>query len=99
MPRCKFERAPITRGQEFGFATGTTTPNWADRVNDEPCRQTIALRDSGVAGLTTSETAALRQQLRPGGPMDRSIDAATAEERSVGGIYDGIDLERSDVSA
>ena len=95
----ELDSAPVTRGQELGFAAGATTPNRADGVNDEPCRQTIALRDSGVAGLTTSETAALRQQLRTGGPMDRSIDAATAEERSVGGIYDGIDLERSDVSA
>jgi hypothetical protein len=49
-------------------------------MNYMPCRQTITFGDFGAAGLAAMERAAFGQQLRPGRAMDRTIDAATAEQ-------------------
>jgi hypothetical protein len=39
----------------------------------------------------------VRQQLRPGRPVDGPIDAATTEERGVGRVHDRVDSQRRDV--
>jgi hypothetical protein len=36
--------------------------------------------DLRVAGVATAERPALLEQLRPGGPVDRAVDAAAAEQ-------------------
>jgi hypothetical protein len=43
------------------------------------------------------EGAAFGQQVRPGRAMDRAIDAASAEQRGVGGVDDGVNAQRRDI--
>src|SRR5262249_30951642 len=51
----------------------------------------------GGAGVAAAERATFGEQVRPGGAMDGAIDAAAAEQRSVGGVDDGPHIERGDV--
>src|SRR5258708_16327518 len=66
-------------------------------MNHMPRRQTITFGDFGAAGLTAIQGAALREKLRPGGAMDRSIHAATAEQRIVRGVDDSVNAQARDV--
>jgi hypothetical protein len=59
-------------------------------MNHMPRRQPITSGDFGVAGLAATEGAAFGQQLRTGRTMDGAIDAATAKQRSVRGVDDGV---------
>ena len=43
------------------------------------------------------ERAAFGQQFGPGRAMDRAIDAATAEQRSIRRVDDGVNAQRGDV--
>ncbi len=63
-----------------------------------PRLQTIAAGDLGLAGIAAAERLAFAQQFRPRRAMDGAVHAAAAEQRAVGGIDDGIDLERGDVA-
>ena len=44
------------------------------------------------------EGAAFRQKLRPGRTMDRTVHAATAEQRVVCGVDDGVNAQRHNIS-
>jgi len=89
---------PITFRQSFCFAVFSSAPKRADGVNDKARPQAITTRQFRFARFTTAEATAFRQQLGPGGAMDCTIDSATAEQRRVRGVYDGIDIERGDVA-
>ena len=43
------------------------------------------------------EAPAFGQQLRPGRPMDRTIDAAPAQRRRIGGVDDGVNAQGRDI--
>ena len=66
-------------------------------MNHMPRRQTISPGDFGAAGLATVERAAFVEQFGPGRAMDRTIDAATAEQRRIRGVDDGVNAQRRDV--
>ena len=66
-------------------------------MNHMPRRQPITSGNLGVAGLAAIQGAAFGEKLRPGGPMDRAIDAPAAEQRGVGGVDDGVNAKRRDV--
>ena len=57
----------------------------------------IALGDLGMTGLAAVEHPALGHEFRPRSTMDRTIDAATAEQRRIRRVDDGINAQRSDV--
>jgi hypothetical protein len=59
-------------------------------MNDTPGRQTITLGDLGVASRAAAKRAAFGEQLRSRGAMDGAIDAAAAQQRTVGGVDDGV---------
>ena len=61
-------------------------------------RQPVAARDLGVAGLAAMQRPAFRKQLRPRRAMDGAIDATAAEQRRIGGVDDGVDIEFGDVA-
>jgi hypothetical protein len=79
------------------FPTIAAIPNWPDGMDDMPCRQAISLRDLRVAGPAAAKLAAFGQQLRPGRIVDRTVDTATAKQRRVGGVDDGINAQCRDV--
>jgi hypothetical protein len=62
-----------------------------------PRLEAVAAGDLGGAGLPAAQFAALRQQTGAGGAVDRSVDSTAAEQRAVGGIDDGVNVELGDV--
>jgi hypothetical protein len=72
-------------------------PNRAHGVNDMPRPQPITPGDFGIARGTAIERAAFRKQLRPGRPMDRTIHAATAKQRTVRGVDDSVNAQCRDI--
>lgn len=94
----EFERNAVARGQQpVAFLRAAFAPHRPDRMDDVARRQAVSPGDLGVTSVATAQRAALRKQFRPGGAVNRAVDASAAEERAVGGVDDGIDLERRDV--
>jgi hypothetical protein len=60
-------------------------------------RQAVASGDLGFAGSAAAKRAAFGEQLQASRAMDRAINAATAQERSIGRIDDGVNAECGDV--
>jgi hypothetical protein len=52
-----------------------------------------------LTGFTTSQRAAFGEQFGAGGTVNRAIDTATAEERCICRVNNGINLEFRDVAA
>jgi hypothetical protein len=65
-------------------------PDRAYRVNDIARRQIVTARYLRLTGRASAEPTALVQKTRAGGAMNRAIDAATAEQRRIGGIDDRV---------
>jgi hypothetical protein len=57
----------------------------------------IAVGYLGGAGVAAAERATLGEKVRSRGAMDGAVDAAAAQQRAVGGVDDGLDIERRDV--
>jgi hypothetical protein len=93
----ELDRAAIARGERLVLAFAAAMPHRPDGMNDMPRRQLVAFGDFGVAGLAAVKRAALSEQLRPGGAMDRPIDAAAAQQRGIRGVDDGINAQCGDV--
>jgi len=76
-----FKRAAIARGQEIILSTGAALPDRADSMDDIAGGQAIAGGDFCFARRAAAEFAAFREEARPCGTMDRTVDAAPAEKR------------------
>jgi hypothetical protein len=74
-----------------------TAPHRPDRVDHGLRRQPIALGDLRLADAATTEQAARIEQLRARSAMDRPIHATAAEQRSIGGVDDGVHGEGGDI--
>ncbi|MEA2897290.1 MAG: hypothetical protein QOJ84_2905 [Bradyrhizobium sp.] len=97
MALAELQPAAIARGQRLVLAFAAAVPDRSDGMNDMPRRQLVALGDFGVAGCAAIKRAAFGEQLRPGGAMDRAIDAASAQQRGIRGVDDGVNTQRGDV--
>src|SRR5436305_11734121 len=84
----ELDGAAVARSEQIALAVPAAAPDRADRVDHMPHREPARAGDLRVAGLAAAEPAVLVEQLRPGGPMDRAVDAAAAEERRVRGVDD-----------
>src|SRR4029078_122971 len=84
-------------GEEVALVSSAAAPHRTNGVDHVPCLKPIATRDLGRARLATAERPAFGEQFRSSRPMDCTIDAAAAEQRTVGGVHDGIDIERGDI--
>src|SRR5262249_28246336 len=62
-------------------------------------RQPVAPRRLGVAGGATAQCAALVHEVGTGGPVDGAVHATSSEQRGVGGVDDGVDVHRRDVTS
>ena len=85
--------------QRLRLAMFSTTPDRPNCVNDKVSWQTISARDFGFAWTTTAQRAAFGEQFGACGAVNRAIDAATAEERRVRRVHNGINVQFSDVAA
>lgn len=87
----------IARSERGSFTVAAAVPDRADGMNHITRGQPVTSGDLGVAGVTAAEDAAFGEQFRTGSTMDRTVDAAAAEQRCIGGVDDRIDGERGDV--
>jgi len=91
------DRATVAGRQRRVLAALAAVPDRSHRMNDVASRQAITAGDLGLAGGTAAQSTAFGEQLRTGGAMDGTVDAATAEQRIVRCIDDGVHIERGDV--
>jgi hypothetical protein len=57
------------------------------------CRQAEALGEFGISGATAAQLSARTQQFGSGGAMNGPVNATAAEQRGVGCVNDGVNLQ------
>ena len=92
------ERVAVAIGEQPILAALAAAPDGAHGVDHVARRQTEARRDLGLSRLAAAELGARRAELRSGGAVDGAVDAAAAEQALIGGVDDGVDVERGDVA-
>jgi hypothetical protein len=55
-----------------------------------PRGQTVTTCDFGAAGFASTERATFGKELGTRRAMDRAVDAASAEQRGIRGVDDGV---------
>ncbi len=90
MHLAEFERAAIARSQRLILTLASAMPDRPYGVNHMPRREPVASGYFGIARAATAEAAALGQQLRSRGAVDRAVDTTAAEQRGIGGVDDGV---------
>ena len=93
----EFDRVAIAGSEQFVLARVAAIPHWSDGMNHMRGRQPISSGDLGVAGRAAIQRPAFDKQLRSGCPMNRTIDAASAEQGRSRGVDDSVNAQRSDV--
>ena len=93
----EFDGAPIARRQGLVLALPPAMPNRTDGMDHMPRREQVTFGDLGVAGLAAVQCLAFGEQSGSSSVMDRSIDAASPEQRRVRGVDDGVNAERGDI--
>ena len=95
----KLQRIPITIDQDLTLMVFSSSPNWANRVNYEPGRQTISPSNLRFTGLATADRPAFCEQVSASGAMNRAIDSSSTEKRRIRRVYNRIDIELGNVAA
>jgi hypothetical protein len=72
-------------------------PDRSDGMNHMRGRQPVSSGDLGVTGRAATKRAAFRKQFGASPTMDGAIDAASAEQRRIRGVDDGVNAQRCDV--
>ncbi len=91
------EAVAVARCQQLRLAVSSAPPDRPDSVDHMLRRQPVAARDPRFTRWTSPDRAALLEQLRTRCAMNRAIDPASAEQRFVRSVDDGIDRESRDV--
>src|SRR5205823_6125827 len=86
------------RRKQLGLALVASPPDRPDRMQHVARRQAPAAGRLDVAGFAAAQLAALLEDRRASRAMNRSVDAATAEERGVRGVDDRVDFLHGDVA-
>jgi hypothetical protein len=66
-------------------------------VDDVPGGQSVPAGKLCMPGRAAVQLLALRQQSWPGGAMDRTVNSATAEQRLIRRVHDGIGRHPRDI--
>ena len=72
-------------------------PYGANGMDHESRRQAIPSCQLGVPGVAAAEPTALFEQFRSRGPVNRPVDAPSAQERRISRVYNRVNSERRDV--
>jgi hypothetical protein len=94
----QFETAPVAAGEKIVFVAIASAPDGTDCVKDPLGGKLEAGCGFRVSGRAAVKFAAGLEKVRTSGTMDGTVDTATAEQRGVGGIHDGVDLFLRDVT-
>ena len=93
----KLNRARIAGGEQLILAAVTAVPYWTDGMDHMPGRQPVSSGDLGIASFAAAQRAAFLKQLAAGRAMDRTINAAAAQQRAICSVDDCIDAQCHDV--
>ena len=96
--RSEVENVPITSGEQPVLAALATAPNRSDSVDHVPGLEAESRRDLGLARLASAKRGASLLQIVARGAMDRTVNAASAKQALIGGVDDGVNVERGDVA-
>ena len=97
MTFCEIEAEPVAGSKKVVFLVATSLPDRANGMKN-PLRGKMKSRGRlGVARRATTQLSALRQQLGASGPVNGSVHAAAAEQRTVGCIHDRVNSKRCNV--
>ena len=96
--RGELERIAVAVGKQPAFAPLAAAPHRPHGVDHIAGRQIEAGRDLGLAGGAAAERGTRVGQFGPGGAMDGAADPAARRQRLVGGVDDGVDIERGDIA-
>jgi hypothetical protein len=88
----------VTASKQVRFSMSASAPDRANRMNDMLGRKPISSRYLRMPGLTATQGPTLSKQLRTRRPMDRTIHAASSQQRFVRSVYNRIDLKLRDVT-
>ena len=66
-------------------------------MNDPSRRKPVASGDASFARRAATDAAAFFQKLSARSAVDGTVHALAAQERVVGSVDDGVDLERGDI--
>src|SRR5262249_32056691 len=89
---------PVTRRQQLRLIGCPASPDRPDGVNYMPGSQIISSGHLGLAGFASAQQSAFLQKFGSRGPMNRSVHASAAEQRAVGRVDDGVNVELGDVA-
>jgi hypothetical protein len=76
----------VNAGQQFGV-TRRTPVDWAYTVNDVFGSQPVAAGEARLTYRTSTQRPAFGQQFWPGRAVNRSVNAATAQQAGVSRVY------------
>lgn len=88
----------MVRGGEQFRVLGMAAVDGTNGMDDEAGLELVAAGEAGLARGASPQGAALGQQLGAGGAMDGAIHAASAQERAVGGVHQGVHFLGDDVA-
>ena len=83
---------------EQGAVRWHAAVNRADGMDDIIGRQTKAGRYPGFTGGAPADLAAGGQQFRTGGAVDGAVNTPAAQQRGIGGIDNGTNLQAGDIA-
>ena len=92
------QAAAVAARQEPGLAGVAAAPDRPDGVDHEPGGEPEPRGGLGVAERAPVQLAAGIEEVGAGGPVDRPVDPAPAEQGGVGRVDDGVDVLRGDVA-
>ena len=98
MPLRQMQGVPVAGGKRFRFTVRPFLPHGTNAMDDVTGLQLVAARDLRLASTRAAEGTAFREQPRARAPVNGAVDAATAEERLVGGVHDRVDVKQRDVA-
>lgn len=92
------EARTVAGGKQLVLAALAAAPNRTNGVDDVTREKAKARGDLGIPRLAAAELSTSRAKLGTCGTVDRTIHAASAKQRPVGGVDDGVDVEPGDVA-
>lgn len=92
------QRIVVGRCQKPVLIGIAALPDRADRMDDVARFQAITGGEFRLTRGAAAEAPAFRQQFRPGGVVDGTVDTAAAKQGRIRRVDDRVDIERRDVS-
>lgn len=80
VPGRQLDRAPIAGREKLRFTGIAAAPHRSDGVDDEPRAEAPRARDLRIPRVAAAQEPTFVEDARAGGPMNRTIDATTAEQ-------------------